>query len=93
MSKKNPGRKGGIIGFGVTALVLGSIFSGGGLSLMGIAVIGCLPVKNLLNKVFTGRKSRACVNALGTVFLSAVVVLSVLFLVGQSYNPFIYFRF
>lgn len=40
MSKNNPGRKGGIIGFGVTALVLGSIFSTGGLSIMGIAVIG-----------------------------------------------------
>ncbi len=60
---------------------------------MGIAVIGCLPVKNLLDKIFIGKKSRACLNALGTVFLSAVVVLSVLFLVGQSYNPFIYFRF
>ena len=60
---------------------------------MGIAVIGCLPVKNLIEKLFPGKKARAVLNVTGTVLLTGVVVLSVMFLVGQSYNPFIYFRF
>ncbi len=29
----------------------------------------------------------------GTILLTAVLILSILFLVGESYNPFIYFRF
>lgn len=58
-----------------------------------VAFIASLPVgkfaQNLLGRCF----SAATVNRLKLVFLSACLVLSVLFLVGQSYNPFIYFQF
>lgn len=58
-----------------------------------VALIASLPVgkfaQNLLGRYF----SAATVNRLKLAFLSASLVLSVLFLVGQSYNPFIYFQF
>lgn len=58
-----------------------------------VALIASLPVgkfaQNFLGRYF----SAATVDRLKLVYLSACLVLSVLFLVGQSYNPFIYFQF
>lgn len=59
-----------------------------------IAAFCCLPVIPTLKKWFS-RSPRAekTGSVLGTVVLTAVLALSLLFLIGQSYNPFIYFRF
>lgn len=55
-----------------------------------IAFIFSTPVIPYLRRKLTGRKLLAPLQDIGTVILLAV---SILFLVGQSYNPFIYFRF
>jgi len=59
-----------------------------------IAFIASLPVATLFRKyapalALTGRRLEVCRVA----WLSLCLLLSVLFLVGQSYNPFIYFQF
>ena len=59
-----------------------------------IAFIASLPVAPLVNRVapavaLTGRRMEIARAA----WLSVCLLLSVLFLVGQSYNPFIYFQF
>ena len=59
-----------------------------------IAFIASLPVAPLFGRAapalaLTGRRLEAA----RVIWLSACLVLSVLFLVGQSYNPFIYFQF
>ncbi|MBR3929601.1 MAG: MBOAT family protein [Clostridia bacterium] len=59
-----------------------------------IASLCCLPFKDAYEKVLQSRKKhRVVFDALGTVALTAILILSVLFLVGESFNPFIYFRF
>lgn len=59
-----------------------------------LAIACCLPLQTWLEKVFhSTRTLRTAGHILGDVFLTAVLVLSVLLLLGQSYNPFIYFRF
>ena len=59
-----------------------------------VALIASLPVvpgiKSLVNKT-VGEST--LVEVMTLVVLSALVLLSVVFLVGQSYNPFSYFRF
>lgn len=61
---------------------------------MALASLCCLPFKEAYDKLIEkNRKSRAVLNAATTVLLTLVLVLSVLFLVGESFNPFIYFRF
>ena len=54
----------------------------------------CLPVKDWLSRFFrkTGRRA-VWGGILGTATLSVLLVLSLIFLLGQTYNPFIYFRF
>jgi alginate O-acetyltransferase complex protein AlgI len=62
-----------------------------------IALIGCTPVAAVINKltgegdrgktaVFIGKYAKPLFNI-------AVLVLSVIFLIGQSYSPFMYFKF
>ena len=59
-----------------------------------LAMVCCLPIVPWLKGLFSATpKSKKLGRVLGTVGLSALLVLSLLFLVGQSYNPFIYFRF
>ena len=54
----------------------------------------CLPVKDRLSRFFTGTPRRELVGEiLGAVTLTALFVVSLIFLLGQTYNPFIYFRF
>ena len=57
--------------------------------LMAAAVVCCLP----LGKWLKERVPSRALHGAQTVLLTGLVILSVLFLVGQSYNPFIYFRF
>lgn len=53
-----------------------------------LAFAAAFPLKNALRQEVVDR-----LQPVGTVWLTAVFVLSVLLIVGQSYNPFIYFRF
>ena len=54
----------------------------------------CLPVKDWLSARFQRTKRLAFWGELlGALALSAMFVLSLIFLIGESYNPFIYFRF
>ncbi len=59
-----------------------------------IGIILSLPVlpkiKEMLSK---SEKNEIIGNIAGTVMLTIVLIISLLFLVGESYNPFIYFRF
>lgn len=63
-----------------------------------IPVICCLPVlpwiKDRLAPLYKNRPDyEKLVNGVSACLLTAVLLLSILFLIGQSYNPFIYFRF
>ena len=55
-----------------------------------LAFAASLPVAPLLNKLRLSDRTR---EVLRVGWLSGCLALSVLFLVGQSYNPFIYFQF
>ena len=55
-----------------------------------IACVGAAPIVPRLKKL---AENRPWLTLLGTVFAVAVGLLSLLFLIRQSYNPFIYFRF
>jgi len=58
-----------------------------------VAFIASLPVGNFVQRLLSRRISGRGIENLKLAWLSACLVLSVLFLVGQSYNPFIYFQF
>lgn len=59
-----------------------------------IAFAGSLPIASLVKKLFMRmRLQKRTVDILSVVWLTVCLILSVLFLVGQSYNPFIYFQF
>ena len=54
----------------------------------------CLPVVPWLKRVFAQTERRKRVgDVLATVAATGLLILSVVFLMGQTYNPFIYFRF
>ena len=58
-----------------------------------IACVCALPLSRWLRGRALSPDGQSALNVATTVLLTAVLVLSVLCLVGQSYNPFIYFRF
>ena len=58
-----------------------------------IAFIASLPVTTWLKKLSFVKNETVLSNALKLIYLTACLILSVFFLVGQSYNPFIYFQF
>ena len=60
------------------------------LFLLPVAVLGCLPWKHLIRKRFPGSEA---VNALRFALAFLIWLASVAMLLGESYNPFIYFRF
>lgn len=53
-----------------------------------VAFLAAMPLKNLLPEA-----AQQKLRPLGTLWLTVVFIISVLMIVGQSYNPFIYFRF
>ena len=59
-----------------------------------LMMAACLPVVPWL-KIWFGKDERRkrIGDTLGTVAATGLLVLSVIFLIGQTYNPFIYFRF
>ena len=58
-----------------------------------IAFLCSLPIVPALKKHLGNGAGERAANAATTLLLTALVALSVIFLIGQSYNPFIYFRF
>ena len=59
-----------------------------------IAMLCCLPLVSRLKALFSGTKKRQRFgHVLGLIALTGLLVLSIVFLLGQTYNPFIYFRF
>ncbi len=60
-----------------------------------IMTICCLPLQRWLKKLFTreGKGVSTLGEILGAAALTVIFLLSILFLMGQTYNPFIYFRF
>ena len=73
----------------------------GSLMIFQIAVICCMPVGSMLAKLFTDgteqldrpSAGRGLVKFAGGLMLAALFVISSIMLVGESYNPFLYFRF
>lgn len=59
-----------------------------------LMMAACLPIVPWLKRWFGKNERRRRVwDMLGTVAATGLLVLSVIFLIGQTYNPFIYFRF
>ena len=58
-----------------------------------VAFVCALPVAPWVRKRFAGKKQARRLNIATTLLLTLLMAASVVFLIGQSYNPFIYFRF
>ena len=58
-----------------------------------LAFVCSMPIAPMLNRLGRGLLGSKAFEIVKSVALSACVALAVLFLVGQSYNPFIYFQF
>ena len=58
-----------------------------------LAVVGCTSLPKRLWSRWEGGMAPAASDALHTVWMVLVLLVSVAFLVGDSYNPFLYFRF
>ncbi len=58
-----------------------------------LAFLCSMPIAPMLNRLGRGLLGAKLFEIAKSVVLSACIVLAVLFLVGQSYNPFIYFQF
>ena len=72
--------------------VIHAIFSRFWLVLV-LAVIGCTSLPKRLWSRWEGGMAPAASDALRTAWMVLVLLVSVAFLVGDSYNPFLYFRF
>lgn len=76
-----------------------SVFFANNVILFGIAVVACIPIKQLLKQLVSRldeKKSAAAIRWAKTIIPAANLVLlavSTILLVGQTYNPFLYFRF
>lgn len=58
-----------------------------------LAFVCSMPIAPMLNRLGRGLLGSKAFEIVKSVALSACIALAVLFLVGQSYNPFIYFQF
>ena len=56
-------------------------------------IIACTPVVPYISATVKGRKLRTFLNGLSYVAVGAILVLCIMGLAADSYNPFIYFRF
>lgn len=58
-----------------------------------ISLIGCSPLfKNLINKIRRGKLENA-INCLEVIYLIGLFIMCTAFLIDESFNPFLYFRF
>ena len=59
-----------------------------------ISVIGATPIsRNMILKLKENEKSNKIINILEPIFLMILLVVVTAYLVDNSYNPFLYFRF
>ena len=74
-------------------LIRVGLWLGGGWLLLVLAVIGCTSLPKRLWEKREQALSPALSDGLRTVWGVLVLLVSMAFLVGDSYNPFLYFRF
>lgn len=60
---------------------------------LAVAVIACCPVVGFINKITEGKKINKVFDVSGYVLSLMLLVLCIMSLASNSYNPFIYFRF
>ena len=58
-----------------------------------VAALCTLPIGRWIGERAQSERSQSVLSVVSTIVLTALLVFSVMSLVGQSYNPFIYFRF
>ena len=58
-----------------------------------IAFVASLPVADTIKRIFGRYTEGKVMNAMRLAWMTACLILSIFYLVGQSYNPFIYFQF
>jgi alginate O-acetyltransferase complex protein AlgI len=68
------------------------------LLLLSVAAFACLPIGRAVSRLYRiaeyrGGTMAKCIFAIRCVWLGALIFVSTIMLVGNSYNPFIYFRF
>ena len=63
------------------------------IGLIVISVIACIPFKKLTDRISADKKLKPVFEATKAVFATVLLIVSIAWLVSQSYNPFLYFRF
>ena len=59
-----------------------------------IAIIGATPlIKNIINGLNRNIKIKKIINLLEPIFIVLIILIVTAYLVDNSYNPFLYFRF
>ena len=59
-----------------------------------IAIIGATPLmKNMIDKLKENTVCKNIINILEPIFVVAIIFIVTAYLVDNSYNPFLYFRF
>ena len=61
--------------------------------MLALAVVGCTSLPRRLWEKRERAMAPALSDGLRTVWVAVVLLVSIAFLVGDSYNPFLYFRF
>lgn len=61
--------------------------------LLVIAAVGCTPIPKKIVADFIGKRESLSAVIVENLFLASVLLLCLAFLTGDSYNPFLYFRF
>ncbi len=78
----------------VSTVRIGKYFTNQAILVTVIAVLGCGLFQAAAGRIAGGKLARAWKNSLAeSLFLAVVLFLSILLLAGNTYNPFIYFRF
>ena len=58
-----------------------------------LAIIGCTPLIRIIAEKISSRMNKNLVTILTTIVIIAFFALSTISIVGDTYNPFLYFRF
>ena len=59
-----------------------------------IGIIGATPIpKNFIQKLQQKPKTKRAINLLEPVYIAVLLIVVTAYLVDNSYNPFLYFRF
>ena len=63
---------------------------------LAVCILACFPIVPLLSKLCSNKRAPLIyypANAVAAIAPAVLVILSALALIGDSYNPFLYFRF